>query len=176
MRLRRSELSARSTLPIGHSSATALPRTTGTRRGSRTGTQAPGRREEELERRLQDAERIAEEQKKAATAGRRTAQVAIGGLAVALLVAGVAVWQYVLADQAKTAADEAKGDALTQRDRAEKAAVEATRATKLATVRQWAAQARAEAGTPHSLLLGLNSISLAKQVAPRVNGVHSTAG
>ena len=91
---------------------------------------------EEQERRIRDAERIAAEQKKAAAAGKRTAQVAIVGLAAALLVATAAVWQYW----------------------------EATKATKLATVRAWAAQARTEAGTPRGLLVGLNSISLAKQV------------
>jgi hypothetical protein len=65
-----------------------------------------------------------------------TTRVALVLSAIALLVAGLAVWQYW----------------------------EATKATKLATVREWAAQARTEAGTPHSLLLGMNSISLAEQI------------
>ncbi len=91
---------------------------------------------EEQERRLRDAERIAAEQKKAAAAGKRTAQVAIAGLAAALLVATAAVWQYF----------------------------DAKKATKLATVREWAAHARTEAGTPHGLLMALNSISLAEQI------------
>ena len=91
---------------------------------------------EEQERRIRDAEQIAAEQKKAAAAGKRTARVALVLTAIALLVAGLAFWQYW----------------------------EATKATKLATVREWAAQARTEAGTPHSLLLGLNSISLAEQI------------
>ncbi|MDQ3564278.1 MAG: hypothetical protein M3436_09100 [Pseudomonadota bacterium] len=49
---------------------------------------------EEQERRIRDAEQIAEEQKKAAAAQKRTARVTLIGLVVALLVAGSAVWQY----------------------------------------------------------------------------------
>ncbi len=70
-----------------------------------------------------------------AAAQRRTAQVAFSGLVAALFVAGLAVWQYFAADQAKkdalaqrdravhaeTVANEAKSDALTQRDRATQA-------------------------------------------------------
>jgi hypothetical protein len=78
---------------------------------------------EEQERRVRDAERIAEEQKKAAAAGRRTAQVAFAGLAVALIVAGLALWQYF-------AADLAKKDALAQRDRAVQAENAANKATQ----------------------------------------------
>ena len=101
---------------------------------------------EEQERRVRDAERIAAEQKKAAKAGRRTAYVAFAGLAVALLVAAAAVWQYFaavqarsealaqteVAVQAKDAADQAKKDALTQRDRAVQAEKEATKQTQIA--------------------------------------------
>jgi hypothetical protein len=121
---------------------------------------------EEQERRIRDAERIAEEQKKAAAAGRRSARVAIVFSAIAALVAAVAIWQYFAADQAKKeavvaekTADKAKVEAQANADRAEANLREATKATKLATVRQWAAQARTEAGTPHSLLLGLNSLA-----------------
>lgn len=91
---------------------------------------------EEQERRLRDAERIAAEQKKAAASRKRTAQIAIGGFLVAILIAGAAVSEYL----------------------------KAARATKLATAREWAAQARTEAGTPHGLLLALNSISLSEQI------------
>ena len=56
------------------------------------------RKKAEQERRVQDAELIAEEQKKAATAQKRTAQVAVAGLVVALLVAATAVWEYLQGD------------------------------------------------------------------------------
>jgi WD40 repeat protein len=55
---------------------------------------------EEQERRVRDAEQIAAEQKKAAIAGKRTAQVAVVGLMVAVLVAGLALWQYFKASEA----------------------------------------------------------------------------
>jgi WD40 repeat protein len=88
------------------------------------------------EQRIRDAEQIAAEQKKAAAAGKRTARIAVAGAVVALAIAAVAAFEYF----------------------------NATQATKLATVRQWAAQARIEAGTPHGLLVGLNSISLAEKI------------
>ncbi len=71
-----------------------------------------GRSIKKDERRL-DAEREAAvaAQKRIADARKRTAQVAVGGLAAALLVAALAVWQYF-------AANEAKSGALKQRDRA----------------------------------------------------------
>ena len=72
--------------------------------------QAKAKAEAEIERR-EAAEQTAAEAKKAAEARKHTAQVAVGGLAAALLVAGLAVWQYV-------AANEARKDALVQRDRA----------------------------------------------------------
>ena len=58
------------------------------------------RKKEEQERRVRDAELIADEQKKVAIAQRRTAQVAVGGLVVALLVAAAAIWQYLKATEA----------------------------------------------------------------------------
>ena len=94
---------------------------------------------EEQERRLRDAERIAEEQTKVAAAQKRFTWAAVAGLVVALALAGAAIWQYRSADQAKkeavtqskeaqsqreiavqqkNAADQAKKDAYTQRDRA----------------------------------------------------------
>ncbi len=76
---------------------------------------------EEQERRLRDAERIAEEQKKAAVAGRRTAQVAFAGLAVAILVAGLAVWQYFTADQAKKEAVAQREVAVQAKEAADRA-------------------------------------------------------
>ena len=55
----------------------------------------------EAERRAREAaERIAEEQKKAVVAGKRTAQVAVVGLVVAVLVAAVAFWEYSKASAA----------------------------------------------------------------------------
>ena len=51
------------------------------------------------------AEQTATEQKKAAIAGRRTAQVAIAGLTIALLVAAAAVWQYFNAREAARVAE-----------------------------------------------------------------------
>jgi len=79
-------------------------------------TAAQGAREaaekEEQERRIRDAEQIAEEQKKAAAAQKGKTRVSLIGLAVAIVVAGVAVWQYF----------------------------EATRQTHIATSRQLAAQ------------------------------------
>src|SRR5262249_23805307 len=67
---------------------------------------------EEQERRIRDAERIAEEQKKAAEAQKNIARRTRIGLALVALVAAVAVWQYF----------------------------KAVRATKVATSRQLAAQ------------------------------------
>jgi WD40 repeat protein len=117
---------------------------------------------EEQERRIRDAERIAEEerkaaaeQKRAADARKRTAQVSVVGLVAALVVAAAAVWQYFAADEAKKdavtqqkaatqareAAEFAKKEALSQRDRAvgaEGAAKEAT-----ASARASADEARA---------------------------------
>ena len=59
---------------------------------------------EEQERRIRDAERIAEEEKKAAAAQKRTARASMIGLAVAVLVAALAGWQYLRADhQARVA-------------------------------------------------------------------------
>jgi hypothetical protein len=54
---------------------------------------------EEQERRIRDAERIAEEQRKVAEAQKRTARATLIGLAVAVLVAGLAVWQYFQAER-----------------------------------------------------------------------------
>jgi hypothetical protein len=68
--------------------------------------------QEEQERRIRDAERIAEEQRKAAKAQKNIARRTRIGLALVALVAVVAVWQYF----------------------------KAVRATKVATARQLAAQ------------------------------------
>ncbi len=60
---------------------------------------------EEQERRIRDAERIAEEQKKAAAAQKRTARATLIGLVVALLVAGLAGWQFFEAREQQRAAE-----------------------------------------------------------------------
>jgi hypothetical protein len=60
---------------------------------------------EEQERRIRDAERIAEEQKKTAAAQKRTAQATLVGFPVAVLVAGLAVWQYFEAREQQHAAE-----------------------------------------------------------------------
>jgi WD40 repeat protein len=91
---------------------------------------------DEQERRIRDAEQLAAEQKKAAVASRRFAQIAVLVALVALVGAIGIILEYT----------------------------KATTATQLATAREWAAQARTEAGTPHGLLLGLNSIALAEQI------------
>jgi WD40 repeat protein/signal transduction histidine kinase len=102
------------------------------------------RKKAEQERRVRDAERIADEQRKAAIAQRRTAQVAIAGLVIALLVAAAAIWQYFAADlakkealtqrevavQAQNAADAARKAALAQRDLAVQAEQAADQAKK----------------------------------------------
>jgi WD40 repeat protein len=100
---------------------------------------------EEQERRIQDAERIAEEQRKAAAAQKRTTRVTLAGLAVAVLVAGLAIWQY------------------REAVKATKAAVAATTA---ATARQFASQARErlDVHAPDNLLLALKSLSLTRQI------------
>lgn len=54
---------------------------------------------QEQEQRIRDAERIAEEQKKAAAAQKRTARATLIGLAVTLLVAGLAIRQYFEAER-----------------------------------------------------------------------------
>ena len=93
---------------------------------------------EEQERRIRDAERIADEQKRATRA-------TLIGLAVAVLVAVVAVWQYF---EAKSATNEA------------------VKESKLATSRQWAALAGVglDLHAPRNLLLALNSIALTRQI------------
>jgi WD40 repeat protein len=92
---------------------------------------------EEQERRIKDAERIAEEQKKAAAAQKRTARVALIGVAVVSIFSGFAVWQYLVANREKN----------------------------VATSRELAAQARVNLDTraPHDLRLALKSISIAQQ-------------
>ena len=98
----------------------------------------------EKDQRRIDAERDAElaDQKRIADARKRTAQVALGGLAAAILVAAVAIWQYFSADLAKKdalrqreaavvagkVADQAKKEALAQRDRAYQAEDRANKA------------------------------------------------
>ena len=63
---------------------------------------------EEQERRIRDAERIAEEQKKAAAAQKRGARFAWAGVVVATVVAGVAIWQYVEAERETQRANAAR--------------------------------------------------------------------
>jgi WD40 repeat protein len=99
---------------------------------------------EEQERRVRDAERIAAEQRKAAIAGRRTAQVALAGLAVALLVAGLAFWQYFAAEQAKKEAVAQSREAQTQRDIAVQAQKDANEAKLEAQANAHKAEASAE--------------------------------
>jgi hypothetical protein len=106
----------------------------------------------EREAALADQKRTAEaeEQKKAATAQKRiadarkrTAQVALSGLVIALLVAGVAFWQFLQATGARK-------DALMQRDVAVRAQDAATIAEKEALIqrdRAVQAEAVAEKGT-----------------------------
>ena len=93
--------------------------------------QAGARAEAERQAR-EAAEGIAEEQKKAVVAGRRTAQVAVVGLVVAVLVAAVAVWQYFAADQAtrealaqRTEAQRQREAAVQQKDAADQAKAQA---------------------------------------------------
>ena len=69
---------------------------------------------EEQERRIRDAERIAEEQKKAAEAERRSVRNTRIWLGVALLVAGLAVWQYFEATAELRRAVETDGRRLAQ--------------------------------------------------------------
>lgn len=93
---------------------------------------------EEQERRIRDAERIAEEQKKAAEAQKNIARRTKIGLALVALVAALAVWQYF----------------------------EAARETKVATSRQLAAQALVglDVHAPRNLLLALESILITQQI------------
>jgi WD40 repeat protein len=71
---------------------------------------------EAQDRRIRDAERIAAEQKKAAAAQKRTARITMAGLAVALMLALVAGWQYKEADEAKRDAERNAREASVQRD------------------------------------------------------------
>ncbi len=88
---------------------------------------------EEQERRVRDAERIAEEQKKAAAAQKKTAQRTAVGLAVAVAFAVLAGWQWY--------------EATNQRTIAERRAFEATDAKTLADQQAAEAEAaRVEAG------------------------------
>ncbi|MGH8475066.1 MAG: TIR domain-containing protein, partial [Methylococcales bacterium] len=93
---------------------------------------------EERERRLRDAERIAEEQTKVAEAQKNIAQRTKIALVIVMLVAGLAVWQYIKAEKA----------------------------TKIATSDQLAAQARVglDLRAPYNLLLALESIEITRQV------------
>src|SRR5262249_20604334 len=82
---------------------------------------------EEQERRIRDAERIAEEQKKAAEAQKNITRRTRIGLAVCALVAALAVWQYL--------------KAVRETNMAEDATHEAKQQARLATARQLVAQA-----------------------------------
>ena len=66
---------------------------------------------EEQERRVRDAERIAAEQKKAAAAGKRTAQVAVVGSVVALLLAVGAITAALFGFRQKGEAEKAASEA-----------------------------------------------------------------
>ncbi|MBV8107315.1 MAG: TIR domain-containing protein [Hyphomicrobiales bacterium] len=136
------------------------------------------------QKRVADAERQAREAaEQAAAAGKRTARVALGGLAAAILVAAVAIWQYFVADQAKTdaftqreaaiaagrVAGQAKKDALAQRDRAVQAEEKANKARQ-------EAQANAEQALQEKQLadaqrtLALFSVAAAKSIAGQISG------
>ena len=116
---------------------------------------------EEQERRVRDAERIAAEQKKAAVAGRRTAQVAFAGLAVALLIAAAAVWQYFeatkatkLAERATEQAQASMSQAYLAQEAAHKASMEAqANADQAKTSAEQAKTSLSEAQTTQSLFL-----------------------
>ena len=97
---------------------------------------------EEQERRIRDAERIAEEQKKAAEAQKNITRLTMIGLAVVALVAVVAVWQYF----------------------------KAVRATNVATSRQLAAQSlnHLTGSLDLALLLGWEANHVADTVEGRV--------
>jgi hypothetical protein len=92
---------------------------------------------EEQERRIKDAERIAKEQKNAAAAQKRTARVALIGLAVSMVVAGFAIRQYLVA----------------------------VRETNVANSRELAARARVDLDVqaPSNLRLALKSISITQE-------------
>lgn len=70
---------------------------------------------EEQERRIRDAELIAEEQKKAAAAQKRTARATLVGLGVAVLAAGLAGWQYFEATRQRQLAEQRQKEAETQK-------------------------------------------------------------
>ena len=78
---------------------------------------------EEQERRIRDAERIAAEQTKAASAQRRFTWAAVVGLVIALGLAAMTGWQYFDANQAKQ-------EALKQRDESEQAKKAAYKASQ----------------------------------------------
>jgi len=89
---------------------------------------------EEQERRIRDAERIAEEQRKAAEAQKNITRRTRIGLALVALVAALAVWQY------KKAADQT--EVATQQTEVATSQTEvATHQTRVATSRKLAAQA-----------------------------------
>lgn len=69
---------------------------------------------EEQERRIRDAERIAEEEKKAAMAQKKTARRTMVGLVAALVLALAAGWQYWVATTAQDEANNARKEAEEQ--------------------------------------------------------------
>ena len=73
--------------------------------------------QEVQERRVRDAERIAEEQKKAAGAQKKTAQRTMAGLVVAVTLALAAGWQYWEADLQAEAAEAERDRALSSQSR-----------------------------------------------------------
>jgi hypothetical protein len=92
---------------------------------------------EEQERRLRDAERIAEEQTMAAAAQKRFTRAAVVGLVIALGLAALAGWQFFDATNAKK-------DALAQRDLAVRAQNEALSQTKIANIAKGEAEKNAK--------------------------------
>jgi hypothetical protein len=81
-------------------------------REAKARAQAQGQAREAADEAARQAKRTAEEEKKAAVAGKRTARVALIGFAAALLVAGLAGWQFV---QARASAAQARASAAQAR-------------------------------------------------------------
>jgi hypothetical protein len=103
------------------------------------------------------AEQTATEQKKAAIAGRRTAQVAIAGLTVALLVAAAAVWQYFNAREAARLAELATSHARASAEEAKDNLSEAQIAQSR-FLADLAARKRAEGDAGTTVLLALEAL------------------
>ena len=129
---------------------------------------------EEQERRVRDAERIAEEQKRAAAAQKNTARRTGIALVVALVLATFAFWQYKVATDAKNTAVEQKIVADEQRALAEnneqlakKREIEADRQRRIADSRRLAALGESVLEREGPRLTALLTIT-AMQQAPTV--------